>query len=838
MKNNYNKIVEQEERNVSEKAIAQNIYTLIYNIRQRKTDIGSQRRWIWELLQNAQDTIIGDRKSIVEINLNEEEKYLEFKHNGNPFSVKNITHLVNQQSSKLKITKEGSIEKTTGKYGTGFITTHLLSEIVTVKSIIKEDNLEYRLFELELDRSGEDEDELFKSVTKSMKILREIDSLEELKDFDINSLNTTFRYELDEEGIEIAKIGLSDLSVCLPYTMAFMPKLQTVRVNKNDTFENESRKDFAENIEIITICHNKNKIKFLLANSDSLDASICFPFEDVKNKEYKLLRVNEECPRIFCNFPLIGTEDFELPFVMNSSSFTPYDEKRNGINLTETNTTDIIKNKSLVDECIEIYIKLASEISKLSNWSNLFELANFGLPEKKEWLSEKWYEENILDYLAGEFISIPIVETVHHGRRAIVEGKTYVDFPHHNKKIRERIWNLCNIENWFVLPIKEHIHEWDELNWWDSKYNLSLINLINFVGPHKNIKALSDKIKMTEKECFKWLEMLYSIIVEDSNLLALLNKYKTSIFPNQNGDFVAKHTLYWDNGEIGEELKDILLKLGYDIRKDLLEESIFIDGELAIDSNKEKTGEDIATMISKRVTTILASKITGRLLTELEKEAFKDLYLWLINNSKAEDYFGELYTNKHRLCDEEDIALAMENSNRLDNLLDETGLTFEELEMKLFESNKVNKNKDNKLSTLDWLINLGIHSNEQLEEILSNPKFKHISNANLEMLQKVLLMIERAKKNVKQHLLNLPEYDCTNWKEIDITVISGIKKNNLPITLVIRPSDGGQVIFYYSHEKFALEDLTCELWVDNGKEQKNITIGSILKANEIDKIYV
>jgi hypothetical protein len=36
-------------------------------------------------------------------------------------------------------------------------------------------------------------------------------------------------------------------------------------------------------------------------------------------------------------------------------------------------------------------------------------------------------------------------------------------------------------------------------------------------------------------------------------------------------------------------------------------------------------------------------------------------------------------------------------------------------------------------------------------------------------------------------------------------VIGGIKKDGLPIYIVVRPSDNGEVIIYYSSEKDALE---------------------------------
>lgn len=54
-----------------------------------------------------------------------------------PFTADNIRFLIEQISTKSRNRSE-SKSKTTGKFGTGFLTTHLLSEIVTVKGVAKE----------------------------------------------------------------------------------------------------------------------------------------------------------------------------------------------------------------------------------------------------------------------------------------------------------------------------------------------------------------------------------------------------------------------------------------------------------------------------------------------------------------------------------------------------------------------------------------------------------------------------------------------------------------------------------------------------------------------------
>lgn len=62
------------------------------------------------------------------------ENKLIFAHNGDPFRVSDLESLVAQYSSKPEENKT-NIE-TTGKYGTGFITTYILSRKVRIKGLL------------------------------------------------------------------------------------------------------------------------------------------------------------------------------------------------------------------------------------------------------------------------------------------------------------------------------------------------------------------------------------------------------------------------------------------------------------------------------------------------------------------------------------------------------------------------------------------------------------------------------------------------------------------------------------------------------------------------------
>ncbi len=118
------------------------------------------RRLIWELIQNAKDNVAvcnvnSDNNLVVEISLTN-NKFI-FSHNKGYFKNENVRGLIRRYSSSDKDRSETNSEAvpaTTGRFGTGFMTTHLLSELVEIKGVFQENAETFKLFELNLDRSG------------------------------------------------------------------------------------------------------------------------------------------------------------------------------------------------------------------------------------------------------------------------------------------------------------------------------------------------------------------------------------------------------------------------------------------------------------------------------------------------------------------------------------------------------------------------------------------------------------------------------------------------------------------------------------------------------------
>lgn len=1023
----YNAKIEQSRNKVYNYAIATKILDLMDKLKLDENE-NSSRRWIWELMQNAKDVAHEDIGVSIEVNFQAdgEDSIIEFKHNGKPFSIDNLTFLIEQVSTKERKPKEANKLKTTGKFGTGFLTTHLLSEIVEVKSVVKEPDEPYRKFNLLLDRSGKDIDEIIMSVNNSLTSLENIDLQQPFYQYSPADFNTVFRYKLDDYGIEVAKKGLKDLQISLPFTLVFLPEIKSVKIMSENTQYELSQSIFeeGENIRIYTVSQDleNGRIETKIAVLTKNDTSIAVEVE-IKSNQIFLKEFNPLVPKLFCDFPLIGTEDFPFPVMINNPTFNPT-EPRNGVYLTDKSDIKIDENKSIMLEAVDLYYTLL-EYASLNNWGNIHLLAKLPPVKEKEWISKKWFRNQVTGPIKEKLLVTPIVDIENCGRISIINDnkEPNVWFPSSSEEdIRSRIWDLANSWIPLMLPRKADVGVWYEViwsdcseltldvitnfiqesedlnklgemlvkptnpvNWLNSYYDLlnmdedflndvvndkyavipnqngifkkrselkidkgieeelknvisildadsrdyllhkgiytgqikyylkdqeDIINEINkiiqegknekigqacdylvtlfsdddfpkereiifefckriypdevntkrkinkwsekiwlevdkrelkwitrAISVTENIEALTERFKFDNTtQTLTWLNRFVSFL-NQHDFGNLLNLKKEPLLPNQNGYFCIKDDLFLDDGEIDETLKDISAELGYDFRNELLDVNIYLD----LPQNRTKNQVHVAEEIIRLIT----PKFAEFPRTDETKQIFKKLYLWFSKNKgKAEKSFGELYSNKHKLYDDDEIAENIQKAEELSNLMGEFGIDDLSTLRDVLQANKTQSllNQREQL-TQETLVSLGVTSIEELEEALKDKdiasKFIHTSTPTIEMFKYVQGLIRRAKNNVIEYLKTLSDYDCSEMEELATTVIGGIKKDGLMIHVVVRPSDNGEVIVYYSSEKDTLDYANAELWIDNGVDKpRHLTLGKILKITGINRIPV
>jgi hypothetical protein len=101
-------------------------------------------RWPFELLQNALDAGPREGKNEVTISFRLETGRVVFEHDGAPFSFRELAALLSGGSSK-----DFGSEETTGRFGTGFLVTHVLAERAVLTGVLAVES-GFELFNIEL----------------------------------------------------------------------------------------------------------------------------------------------------------------------------------------------------------------------------------------------------------------------------------------------------------------------------------------------------------------------------------------------------------------------------------------------------------------------------------------------------------------------------------------------------------------------------------------------------------------------------------------------------------------------------------------------------------------
>ncbi|OUS68711.1 hypothetical protein B1748_33190 [Paenibacillus sp. MY03] len=535
----------------------------------------SSRRWIWELMQNSKDAVNITKKVRVKINshLSQDDGFIEFKHNGEPFTTDNITFLIEQVSSKDRESVDGEVLKTTGKFGTGFLTTHLLSEKVEIEGVIKEPHQPHKQFNILLDRSGQTPSKLIEAVNYSMAQLDQLDEQDPFSDYDENEFNTVFRYRLDEYGLKVAKLGLEDLNISIAYALVFSPNIESITINEDIHYEldishTEELISFFKIFKINKIEKHKKTVFFIAClTRDSI--SVATEIIYIDNKIH-LKELEPSLPRLFCDFPLIGTEGFPFPIVLNSPIFNPT-EPRDGIRLTDQATLEIKQNKEIMVKATELYA-IFLEYASSNNWLSIHQLAKFPELQEKTWLSKKWIEAEVTHIIQKKIQTIPIVDT-EDGNRLAIEGENLqIYFPwSKDSTVREEIWDLANFWNPNLLPKKSDIHCWSQIEWL-RRYKLTTDTFTEAIHKQAELSKL-DKIFKGKISALNWLNTYYKLLSKSEASLHKILMDEYAVIPNQNGVFKKRSELLQDI-DIDEEIKNVMHILDVNIRDYLLHKEV------------------------------------------------------------------------------------------------------------------------------------------------------------------------------------------------------------------------------------------------------------------------
>lgn len=831
----------QDGREDGKRAIADKI---LKRIRELEKSSGYNRgRWAWELLQNAKDSIAENERRNLSVRIKISQESVDFSHNGGCFTEKDIRSIISQISFK-----EAS-EKKIGRFGTGFLTTYLLSKEILIKGIVKDEDRNFHRFSFFLDRTGKKVDQLIPQIELSRVSF--VDATKKIENPDEEAFNTSFVYKLrTAEQRSISTVGIKEFSKLIPYVLAFSPKITKIEIvditSETSTVFEQHESIEEDSIRITRIRRiiddgngNIEKGLFRILSTHDGEVSVAARVKKISGK-YKVGSLRG-IPKLFCDFPLIGTENFPFPVVVNSFFFSPQTE-RDGIWLTCSKDAEVERNKRLMENAVELYKKILSYLEG-QEFQAAYHIADTNIAHlNEEAFDIDWYKEKIQKKIREAIKKTRIVE----GDAQFFLFKD-VYFPDKSLKEqeREKIRDLSHALSVNSLPRIEDVHGWTSIAWEDCSV-VDINDLIADLEGVKTVKALSKTLQMPKEKSITWLIDCLEFIYEIGGLSKTLN---AKVTPNQNGLFKKLNELSADLIE-DEHLKDISCLLGHDYRKELICKDIKIKDI----QPSEVTAKEIADSITK------ALEQEDEELHANKKNATLKLIEWFeANPEKAKEIFRSLYRKKEKLLvstiedkhslykvlrgsislrdlARTDLADRLDKLKALDNLLSSIGAnSVSELERLL----KSSSSKPTEI-TIEDLASLGITSlvdlKKALEDSTLSSQFSHESIPTPEMFKSAQEKIGRAKKNVIEYLKKQPEYNCDDYDNLSTTVV-GIRKKDMPISIVIRPSDNNEVIIYYGAEKETLDDPNTELWIENGKDEPiHFTLGKILKTTGINRI--
>jgi hypothetical protein len=531
------------------------------------------KRWIWELIQNAKDSISQDpNRQTVDIKVIVKDDQFEFNHNGSPFTADA------QQALLYKYSEGKENSESTGRFGTGFLTTHTLSKIVSIHGpLFNDDSCESICgFSTTMFRDGLDEPELLEGLTKMEDSMKYFDNSDGMTSFTYHLKTPQNKYALEH--------GLKNFISNIAQVMLFCKELNTLELDDNGVITKIIRKQpqplqsdiYLSEFEIVgKNTHTRKFIhKSLKKHSDELSTR----FKTDRNMrlmaaieidEENNLVENENAPSHFCVLPLVGSEKHIMPILLNSPDFEPDSERESLILIGE----DLLEGKGVISEgginrlilkeSINIYDSLVSYLSE-NNYHKLYLLAK-GLkrvPDFEKNFNRDWFEKEIMLSYREVLKKYKIVETEIGNQKLFDDdNKPNIMIPAGSKEVRQKIYSLASELFPNCLPIEKYASNWASLAWKDCGL-FEIDNLCDYVAQRKNYLYLPS---------YDWINKLLIFIQETDKIL--LEKY--ALVPNSNGDFVSLENQDIEEGiSLTELMLDTLFALGVDLKPKLLNPKI------------------------------------------------------------------------------------------------------------------------------------------------------------------------------------------------------------------------------------------------------------------------
>lgn len=571
-----------------------------------------RKRWIWELIQNAKDTIVGDNnRNEINVRIEIDGDTVKFRHDGNPFTADARFGLL------YKYSEDKENQESTGRFGTGFLTTHCLSKVVTIESNMYSNDERTSLcgFRVTMYRDGQIEKELLEGLDK-MQASEEY--YEETFDW------TTFTYHVTtESGRRAIHLGVENFHDNIAQTMLFCKELASIELIDNGKVTSIVRKP------VVVLAPGVNMAEFEIKGNTTYTKRFLYSSLSERNDQLSARYRADRSIRIdaaievdidnniighggktshFCVFPLVGIESqLDEPLILNSPDFESDSERQSlllvGQNWNEEtkNITETGINQLIYERVFPLYEKLVDYLSS-NHYGQLFLLAN-GLKKAKEHdkLDGEWYSENVINKYRKLLLKYPVVEPyIGSDYKALTDSIVVKEAKIENENT---IFSL--LSDIYPAQLVRNNHDWAQYVWKEG------LNSWNTVDLCKDIESKANWNDVTVCKSITLVEWYNRFLTHVYSYNELLLK-EHALLPNMNGVLLKKDANDFKQGEhVTPFIIELLGKLGKDVKPILLHNDI-----TAVNLESKYNSQSFSADVNRLTKAIIDN---GSILTKLQR---------------------------------------------------------------------------------------------------------------------------------------------------------------------------------------------------------------------------
>lgn len=575
-----------------------------------------RKRWVWELIQNAKDSISKDpNRSSVDIEIEIKDNIVKFIHNGAPFTYKARLGLL------YKYSKDKGGAESTGRFGTGFLTTHCLSKVVTIEGDVMNKN-SICGFSVTMYRNGQTDGELLAGIKK----------MKNSEKWYQNAFGkTTFTYIIQTEnpGRDSLVKGKDNFYANIAQTLLFCPEIGKLSINDNGKITSITRLNkeipLSDNITLSSFqigVDSNNIRRFIKIHSSEPNVELTQKYKTPRNLRLDLaveidnnndIIYHKENTQLYCVLPLVGTEaQLTEPLYINCPDFEP-DEERQRLLLSGNETIEITPNEDeynddqtrrivisetgvnrlIYKKVVGLYDILVKYLSE-AKYGKLYNLA-IGLKGNKQYqdLDLNWFNTNVTEQYRRVLTLYNIVtplredgcrklsEVIVVKEKAALESKLY--------------WLLTNLFP-FKMISPSHNHYWAEVSWngldiWD----------VEKLCEHISSTGNWNRLGLQSEDLYSWYNSFLELVKEKDG--DLLNTY--ALLPDCIGQL---HSLNDENLKQGKGITSFVLSVLEELKIDV--KSILLDPNIkAVQLDRIYNSISFSAAIDKEVNKYLSSSI-------------------------------------------------------------------------------------------------------------------------------------------------------------------------------------------------------------------------------------